>query len=65
MSGRRTYLFQYFQSVIAIELAVTGGALLWQIRFFEIRRPLGPWTLFWPPGHFSGAAGLVLEFELP
>ena len=25
---------QYFQSVIAIELAVTG-ALLWQIRFFE------------------------------
>jgi hypothetical protein len=27
---------QYFQSVIAIELAVTG-ALLWQIRFFEPR----------------------------
>ena len=27
---------QYFQSVIAIELAVTG-ALLWQIRFFESR----------------------------
>ena len=25
---------QYFQSIIAIELAVTG-ALLWQIRFFE------------------------------
>jgi hypothetical protein len=25
---------QYFRSVIAIELAVTG-ALLWQIRFFE------------------------------
>jgi hypothetical protein len=25
---------QYFQSVIAVELAVTG-ALLWQIRFFE------------------------------
>jgi hypothetical protein len=25
---------QYFQSVIAIELAVSG-ALLWQIRFFE------------------------------
>jgi hypothetical protein len=25
---------QYFQSVIAIELAV-AGALLWQIRFFE------------------------------
>jgi hypothetical protein len=25
---------QYFQSVIAIELAVTG-ALLWQIRFFD------------------------------
>ena len=34
---------QYFQSVIAIELAVTG-ALLWQIRFFESRgtgRPEG------------------------
>jgi len=28
---------QYFQSVIAIELAVTG-ALLWQIRFFESRQ---------------------------
>jgi hypothetical protein len=28
---------QYFQSVIAIELAV-AGALLWQIRFFESRR---------------------------
>lgn len=28
---------QYFQSVIAIELAVTG-ALLWQIRFFDSRR---------------------------
>jgi hypothetical protein len=27
---------QYFQSVIAIELAVTG-ALLWQIRYFESR----------------------------
>jgi len=27
---------QYFQSVIAIELAVTG-ALLWQIRYFEPR----------------------------
>ena len=25
---------QYFQSIIAIELAVTG-ALLWQIRYFE------------------------------
>jgi hypothetical protein len=33
---------QYFQSVIAIEVAVTG-ALLWQIRFFESkdRRPVG------------------------
>jgi hypothetical protein len=28
---------QYFQSVIAIELAITG-ALLWQIRFFEPRK---------------------------
>jgi hypothetical protein len=28
---------QYFQSVIAIELAV-AGALLWQIRFFESSR---------------------------
>jgi hypothetical protein len=28
---------QYYQSIIAIELAVTG-ALLWQIRFFEPRR---------------------------
>jgi len=27
---------QYFQSVIAVELAVTG-ALLWQIRYFEAR----------------------------
>jgi hypothetical protein len=27
---------QFFQSVIAIELAVTG-ALLWQMRFFESR----------------------------
>ena len=35
---------QYFQSVIAIELAVSG-ALLWQIRFFEsstVRREGGP-----------------------
>jgi hypothetical protein len=34
---------QYFQSVIAIELAVTG-ALLWQIRYFEPKdkpRPAG------------------------
>jgi hypothetical protein len=32
---------QYFQSVIAIELAVTG-ALLWQIRYFESKsRPDG------------------------
>ncbi len=30
---------QYFQSVIAIELAVTG-ALLWQIRYFEHRGPV-------------------------
>jgi hypothetical protein len=29
---------QYFQSVVAIELAV-AGALLFQIRFFEIRPP--------------------------
>jgi heme/copper-type cytochrome/quinol oxidase subunit 4 len=29
---------QYFQSVIAIELAVSG-ALLWQIRFFESSAP--------------------------
>jgi hypothetical protein len=28
---------QYFQSVIAVELAVTG-ALLWQINFFESKR---------------------------
>ena len=28
---------QYFQSVIAVELAVTG-ALLWQIHFFESKR---------------------------
>jgi hypothetical protein len=32
---------QYFQSVIAIELAVTG-ALLWQIRFFDSRRTENP-----------------------
>jgi hypothetical protein len=31
---------QYFQSVIAIELAVTG-ALLWQIRFFESKPTVG------------------------
>jgi hypothetical protein len=29
---------QYFQSVIALELAITG-ALLWQIRYFEHREP--------------------------
>jgi glucose-6-phosphate-specific signal transduction histidine kinase len=29
---------QYFQSIIAIELAVTG-ALLWQIRFFDSTAP--------------------------
>ena len=30
---------QFFQSIIAIELAVSG-ALLWQMRFFEsVRRP--------------------------
>jgi hypothetical protein len=29
---------QFFQSVIAVELAV-AGALLWQIRFFEPRSP--------------------------
>jgi hypothetical protein len=29
---------QYFQSIIALELAVTG-ALLWQIRYFEHRTP--------------------------
>lgn len=29
---------QYFQSVIAVELAITAG-LLYQIRFFEPRRP--------------------------
>jgi hypothetical protein len=28
---------QYFQSVIAIELAVTG-ALLWQVKFFDSKR---------------------------
>lgn len=31
---------QFFQSVIAIELAVTG-ALLWQMRFFESRHGKG------------------------
>jgi hypothetical protein len=29
---------QYFQSIVAIELA-TAGALLFQIRFFEVRPP--------------------------
>jgi hypothetical protein len=33
-SGAIDIAVQYFQSVIAIELAVSG-ALLWQIRFFE------------------------------
>jgi len=32
---------QYFQSVIALELAVTG-ALLWQMRYFEARDPNRP-----------------------
>ena len=32
---------QYFQSIIAIELAVTG-ALLWQIRYFESKGTAGP-----------------------
>ena len=29
---------QFFQTVVAVELAVTGG-LLYQIRFFDHRRP--------------------------
>jgi hypothetical protein len=32
---------QYFQSVIAVELAITG-ALLWQIRFFESKSRARP-----------------------
>jgi hypothetical protein len=32
---------QYFQSVIAIELAIIG-ALLWQIRFFDSKRTTHP-----------------------
>ena len=46
---------QYFQSVIAIELAVSG-ALLWQMRFFEsntARREGEPF-----PTRGSGSASL-------
>ena len=53
---------QYFQSVIAIELAVTG-ALLWQMRFFEsstARREGGPL----PDARLRVALALVLGATL-
>jgi hypothetical protein len=39
---------QFFQSVIAIELAV-AGALLWQIRYFEPTSSLWFSTSSWSP----------------
>ena len=50
---------QYFQSVIAIELAVTG-ALLWQIHFFESRDTARPEGEHLPDSRLRVAMALVL-----
>lgn len=50
---------QYFQSVIAIELAVTG-ALLWQIRFFESKRTARPEDEHLPDPRLRVGMALVL-----
>lgn len=50
---------QFFQSAIAIELAVTG-ALLWQIRFFETRDTKQREGERLPDARLRVALGLVL-----
>jgi hypothetical protein len=50
---------QYFQSVIAIELAVTG-ALLWQIRFFESKETARPEGEHLPNSRLRLGMALVL-----
>jgi hypothetical protein len=50
---------QYFQSVIAIELAVTG-ALLWQIRFFESKGTERPEDEHLPDSRLRVGMALVL-----
>jgi hypothetical protein len=50
---------QYFQSVIAIELAVTG-ALLWQIRFFESKHAARPEGEHLPDSRLRLGMALVL-----
>jgi hypothetical protein len=50
---------QYFQSVIAIELAV-AGALLWQMRFFESKGTTGPESEHLPDARLRVGMALVL-----
>ena len=50
---------QYFQSVIAIEVAVTG-ALLWQIRFFESKSSARPEGEHLPDSRLRAGMALVL-----
>jgi hypothetical protein len=50
---------QYFQSVIAIELAV-AGALLWQIRFFETKSRARPEGEHLPDPRLRAGMALVL-----
>jgi cytochrome bd-type quinol oxidase subunit 2 len=50
---------QYFQSVIAIELAV-AGALLWQMRFFESKDTTGPESEHLPDARLRVGMALVL-----
>jgi hypothetical protein len=54
---------QYFQSVIAIELAVTG-ALLWQIRFFESESQARPEGEHLPDPRLRLGLALVLGATL-
>ena len=50
---------QYFQSIIALELAVTG-ALLWQIRYFEREPALGVGGRALPHPVVRGLVAVVL-----
>jgi hypothetical protein len=54
---------QYFQSVIAIELAV-AGALLWQMRFFESSRTGRPVDEQLPDARLRVGLALVLGATL-
>ena len=54
---------QFFQSVIAIELAVTG-ALLWQIRFFESKATTRPHDEELPDPRLRLGLALVLGATL-